>query len=57
MFMAKEKGKRKFGAYPMKCVAAGAHLPTPSLFDPAKRPDDRADYCLIPSCFIMNLNK
>ena len=46
MFMAKEKGKRKFGAYPMKCVAAGAHLPTPSLFDPAKRPDDRADYCL-----------
>ena len=30
----------------MKGVAAGAHLPTPWLFEPAKRPDDRADYCL-----------
>ena len=30
----------------MKCVAAGAHLPTPWLFEPAKRPDDRAAYCL-----------
>ena len=30
----------------MKRVAAGAHLPTPWIFDPAKRPDDRADYCL-----------
>ena len=30
----------------MKSVAADAHLPTPSLFEPAKRPDDRADYCL-----------
>ena len=30
----------------MKRVAAGAHLPTPWLFEPAKRPDDRADYCL-----------
>ena len=29
----------------MKRVAAGAHLPTPWLFEPAKRPD-RADYCL-----------
>ena len=28
----------------MKRVAAGAHLPTPWLFEPAKRPDDRADY-------------
>ena len=27
----------------MKRVAAGAHLPTPWLFEPAKRPDDRAD--------------
>ena len=27
-------------------VAAGAHLPTPWLFESAKRPDDRADYCL-----------
>ena len=24
--------------------AAGAHLPTPWLFEPAKRPDDRTDY-------------
>ena len=24
----------------MKRVAAGAHLPTPWLFEPAKRPDD-----------------
>ena len=30
----------------MKRVAAGALLPTPWLFEPAKRPDDRADYCL-----------
>ena len=30
----------------MKRVAAGAHLPTPLLFEPAKRPDDRGDYCL-----------
>ena len=30
----------------MKRVAAGAHLPTPWLSEPAKRPDDRADYCL-----------
>ena len=38
----------------MKRVAAGAHLPTPSLFEPAKRTDDRADYCLdcsfLPQC-------
>ena len=32
--------------YAMKRVAAGAHLPTPWVFEPAKRPDDRADYCL-----------
>ena len=30
----------------MKRVAADAHLPTPGLFEPAKRPDYRADYCL-----------
>ena len=30
----------------MKRVAAGAHLPTPWLFEPAERPGDRADYCL-----------
>ena len=38
--------KGKLGAYAMKRVAAGAHLPTPWLFQPAKRPDDTADYCL-----------
>ena len=36
----------KFGANAMKRVAAGAHLPTRWFFEPAKRPDDRADYCL-----------
>ena len=40
----KEKGK--LGAYNIKRVAAGAHLPTPWLFEPAKRLEDRADYCL-----------
>ena len=35
-----------FWAHAMKRVTAGAHLPTPWLFEPAKRPDDRADYCL-----------
>ena len=30
----------------MKRVAAVAHIPTPWLFELAKRPDDRADYCL-----------
>ena len=38
----------------MKRVVAGAHLTTPWLFEPAKRPDDRADYCLdcsfLPQC-------
>ena len=42
--MKKEKGK--LGANAMKRVAAGAHLPTLWLFEPTKRPDDRADYCL-----------
>ena len=32
--------------YAMQRVAAGAHLPTPWLFKPAKRLDDRADSCL-----------
>ena len=41
-----EKAKRKLGAYAMKRVAPGAHLPTPWLFEPAKRPGDRADYWL-----------
>ena len=35
----------------MKRVAAGAHIPTPWLFEPAKRPDDTADYCLVCSFF------
>ena len=38
----------KLGTNAMKRVAAGAHLPTPWIFEPAKRPDDRADYCWIP---------
>ena len=41
-----EKSKGKLGAYAMKRVAAGAHLPISWLFEPAKRPDNRADYCL-----------
>ena len=32
--------------YAMKRVAAGVHLPTAWLLEPAKRTDDRADYCL-----------
>ena len=41
------KGKKeKLGVNAMKRVAAGAHFPTPWLFEPAERPDDRADYCL-----------
>ena len=36
----------KLGANAMKRVSAGAHLLTPRLFVPAKRPGDRADYCL-----------
>ena len=38
--------KGKLGANATKRVAAGAHLPTYWLFEPAKRPDDKADYCL-----------
>ena len=40
------KGKRDVGAYAMKSVAAGSHLPAPWLFEPEKRPDDRVDYYL-----------
>ena len=39
-------GKGKLGAYAMKRIAAGAHLPTSWIFDPTKRPDDRTNYCL-----------
>ena len=38
--------KGMLGAYGMKRVAAGDHLPIPWLFEPAKRSDDRAEYCL-----------
>ena len=38
-------GKEMLGTYAMNRVAASAHLPTSWLFEPAKRPDDRADYC------------
>ena len=37
--------KEKLETYAMKRVAVAAHLPTPWL-EPAKRPDDRVDYCL-----------
>ena len=43
------KSKRKVGGTAMKRVAAGAHLslaPSPWLFEPAIRRDNRADYCL-----------
>ena len=42
--LGKEEGK--LGAQATKRVAAGAHLPTPWLFEPVKRPDDRAEFCL-----------
>ena len=38
--------EKKLGAYAIKRVAAGAHLPIPWLFESGKSPDDRADYCL-----------
>ena len=38
--------KVKLGADAMKRIAAGAHPPTPWLFEPAKRPDNRANNCL-----------
>ena len=41
-----EKSKGKLGAYAMTRVAAGVHLPTLWLFEPAKYPVDRTDYCL-----------
>ena len=40
----KKKKKGKLEAYAMKRVTAGAHLSTPWLFEPARRPDDRSDY-------------
>ena len=43
---ASSKKKGKLRANDMKHVATGAHLPTPWLFEPAKRPNDRTDHCL-----------
>ena len=44
----------KIGAYAMNRVAAGADLLTPWLCEPARRPDDRVEYCLecssLPKC-------
>ena len=42
-FERKSKKKGKLGAYAMKREAAGAHHPTPWVFEPAKLPDNRAD--------------
>ena len=42
----RRKLERKVGAYAMEREAAGAHLLITGLFEPAKRPDDRSDYCL-----------
>ena len=39
-------GKEGGKCWGHKRVAAGAHLRTPWTFEPAKRPDERADYCL-----------
>ena len=36
----------KLGTYTLERVAVGAHLPNPWLLGPAKRRDDRSDYCL-----------
>ena len=36
----------KLGANAMKRVAADAPLQTPWLFEPAKRQEDKTDYCL-----------
>ena len=44
-----QRKKGKLGAYAMKRVAVGAHLPTPQVFEPAKRPDDRASQTLEPT--------
>ena len=38
-------GKGKLG-HTLQRVAEGAHLSTPRFFEPAKRPDDRADWAI-----------
>ena len=40
----------------MKRVAAGAHVATPWRFEPAKRPDDTAEYCLDDCTFLLLCN-
>ena len=37
--MTQARRNEKLGAYAMKRVAAGVHLPTPRLFEPVKHPD------------------
>ena len=46
--LARELGRKEeeLVVYAIKRVAAGAHVPTPRFFEPAKRPDDRADFCM-----------
>ena len=41
-----DERKGKLGAYAVKRVAAGAHLPIPWLSEPAKCPDDKAEFRL-----------
>ena len=45
-FVQIKKEKGKFGVNAMKRVASGAYPLTHWPFEPAKRTDDRADYCL-----------
>ena len=47
--MASGRKKGKLAAYAMKRVTAGAHLPTPWLFEPAKGPDDYGKKIFTPS--------
>ena len=43
VFWGGNRKKGKLGANAMKRLAVGAHLPTSWLFEPANRPDDKAD--------------
>ena len=42
----KKAKKEMLGVYAIERISAGAHFPSPWVFEPAKRLDDRADYCL-----------
>ena len=46
LYRKRKESSGKLGANSMKRVDADAHFLTPWLFDSAKRPDVRADYCL-----------